>query len=279
MAHSGDMAAGSLSRFWFELREGARRQGNVIFALIFREIKSRSGQDGQGLYSLAGIMLEPAFGVAILACFWYLLRRSEIAGVHVALFLAVSYIPFSIVRRSLSSIPRSLRGSRSFYAFQNIKPFDAILARFILELVLMATGSIVLLFMLWWFLDLAINVDMGLHAMGVLMVMIAFSFGLSLFIGVYGTHFPFMFKIIQAFSRGLVLLSAVMHPVSELPVQLQYYIAWNPLAHFLELMRFYLLGIKPFQGVSFGYAAALTITIVFLGFISYYVNRHKVIER
>ena len=44
-------------------------------------------------------------------------------------------------------------------------------------------------------------------------------------------------------------------------------------------LRYYLLGMKPFQGVSLGYASAMTILILFLGFIGYYVNRFKVIER
>ena len=43
MSHSEQLPTPGLSRFFYELREGARRQGNVVFALIFRELKSRSG--------------------------------------------------------------------------------------------------------------------------------------------------------------------------------------------------------------------------------------------
>ena len=53
-----------LGRFLFDMREGARRQSNVVFALIFRELKTKSGQDSYGLLSFVGIILEPAAAVA-----------------------------------------------------------------------------------------------------------------------------------------------------------------------------------------------------------------------
>ena len=279
MSHSEHIKAGTVTRFFYEIREGARRQGNVIFALIFRDIKSRSGQDGYGLFSLLGIMLEPAIGALVLTLFWYVLRRQEISGVHVALFVAVSYLPFSIVRRSISSVPKVIKTSRSFYAFQNIKPFDPVLARFILELTLVLVGGTVLLFGLWWFLDLAINFGELLPALGLLSMMVVFAFGLSLFIGVYGTHFPIVFKTIQFSSRGLLFLCAVLHPVDELPPEAQTFLSWNPIVHFEELLRGYLIGTKPFADASLSYISVVTISMIFLGFISYYVNRFKVIER
>ena len=34
---------GDVMRFISEMREGSRRQGNVIFALIFKDVKTRAG--------------------------------------------------------------------------------------------------------------------------------------------------------------------------------------------------------------------------------------------
>ena len=279
MTHSEHAPEGSLARFFYEMREGSRRQGNVIFALIFRELKTRSGTEGYGLLSLVGVLLEPAAGVIVLSAIWYTLKRQDIDGVHTALFLAASYIPFSIVRRSISSVPRTIRSNRSFYAFQNVKPFDAVLARFILEVALMLMGGGIVLFLLWWFLDLSFNNDHLLSALGLMALLIMLSFGLSLVIGIYGTRFPVIFKVLSMASRGLIFLSAVMHTVGDLPPEAQNYIAYNPLAHFMELFRQAVVGITPFQGVSFYYAAMSAIVMLFFGFISYYANRYKVIER
>ncbi len=100
---------GRFSRFVWEVREGARRQGNVIFRLIFRDIKRRSGKDGHGILTLMGILLEPAVGVIALSLFWYVMRRTEVNGVFIAMFLAVSFTAFAIVRRSIASVPREHR--------------------------------------------------------------------------------------------------------------------------------------------------------------------------
>lgn len=270
---------GSIRRFFSDMREGLRRQGNVVFALIFRDLKSRSGQDGYGLLSLAGIVLEPAMGVVALSAFWYLMKREEIQGVHVVLFLTVSMTGFSMFRRAIASVPKTIRGTRAFYAFPNVKPFDAVLARFVIELVLTVLGGAILLFLAWWFLDLAIYMDYFLEGMGVFAMLIAAAFGVSLFVGVYGTRFPMAFKGIQFMSRGLLFISAVMHPANELPAEAQDFLAWNPLVHYMEAMRGFFLGMDTFPALSFTYMTGFAAVSVFMGFISYYANRHKVIER
>jgi capsular polysaccharide transport system permease protein len=261
------------------MNEGARRQGNVIFALIFRELKTKQGQDGYGILSLVGVLLEPAVGVMAMSAFWYILKRQEIKGVHVVLFLTISMTAFAIVRRSLSSIPKTVRTSRAFFAFPSVKPFDAILARFIIECVLTMCGGLLLLFLSWWFLDLTIRMDRFIEGMGIFGLLLGIGFGTSLLIGVYGTRFPFVFTVLSNVSRALLFLSAVMHPVSELPHQAQGVISWNPLSHAMELIRGYLLGIQPFADVSIEYLVGFSLATLFLGFISYYVNRRKVIER
>lgn len=271
--------AGSINRFVYEMREGSRREVNVIFALMFRELKSRSGTEGNGLLSLIGIVAEPVFAALLLAGFWYVIRRTEIQGVSVFLFMAVSYTPFSVFRRAITSIPRSIRSSRSFYAFQSVKPIDAVLARFIVELALTMIGGIILLFLLSWFGDLTINRDKLLEAIGLFAALLVGSLGVSLLVGVYGTRFPLLFKVLQMTARGLLFVSCVLHPASELPSDAQAAITWNPLAHFEELFRNALIGTQPFQDASLTYLLMWSLVLLFFGMLGYHANRHKVIER
>lgn len=271
------LPAGSISRFLYEVREGARREANVVFALIFRDLKNRS--EGSGLLSLINIIIEPTIAVIVLSAFWFVLKRQEIQGVHVALFLAVSYVPFNVLRRGITSIPRAVKSTHSFYAFQSVKPIDAILARLTIELVLSLIGEAILLFLLWWFLDLTIKTDHALEAIVLYLLMNVGALGLSLFIGVYGTKYPPIFTAVQMMGRGLLFVSAVIHPASELPAAAQSVIAWNPIAHFEELFRSYLLGTTPFAGVSASYMSFCVLIILFLGFAGYYVNRLNVIKR
>ena len=279
MTHSQHAPLGSASRFFYEIQEGSRRQANVIFALIFKEMKTKSGADGYGLISMIGALFESTLTVLALWAFWYLARRQEISGVSVGLFLSVSYIPFAMVRRSLSSVPKAMQGGRAFYAFPGVKPIDTILARFILELALTIIGGAMLLFILAWVFGDYVRTDKLFQGLLIFVAIIALALGQSLFVGVYGTKFPMIFKFIQLISRGIFILSAVMHPMNELPPETQAIIAWNPVANYLELIRYYLLGLKPYQDVSLNYAMAYTVFILFLGFAGYWVNRIKVLER
>ena len=279
MTSTDRLPATRFGRFMFEMRQGSRRQGNVIFALIFRELKTKSGVDNYGLLSFAGIILEPAMDVIALTLFWYLMKITEVQGVHVALFVTVSVTGFAIVRRSLTSIPRTVKSSRAFYAYPNVKPFDAILARFIVELTLTLLGGLLVLFLLWWFLDLTLTIMHFVDAMRIFVELVCFTFGISLVVGIYGTRFPFIMTMFSYVSRVLFFTSSVIHPAADLPSDAQILIAWNPFAHAMELGRFYLLGIKPFDGISESYLFGWSITTLAFGFMAYYANRKKVLER
>lgn len=265
--------------FFREMREGLRRQTNVIFALIFKEIKKRTGSDGYGMYSLIGNILEPTIATVTMMVFFYLIRRQEVYGVHVALFIAVSYIPFGILRRSLSNIPAAVKSNSAFYAYQQVKPFDSIVARFVLQSALLLLGGMLILFLLWWFLGLHVRTDRLPQAIGVIAMMMASALGISLIVGTYGTIYPAVNRIISTLSRGIVILCAVIHPMRDLQARAGSVLLWNPLAHMEELIRYYALGMKPYLGVSLSFCILFMLSCLGLGFAAYYANRLELLKR
>lgn len=262
-----------------EVREGLRRQGNVVFALIFKEIKNRSKSEGYGLFSLVGVLLEPVAAVVTMMVFFYFIRRSEVDGVHIALFIAVSYIPFAMIRRSISTIPKVVKSNSAFYAYQQVKPFDSVLARFSIEIALTLLGGVLILFLLWWFLGLQVRFNRMPQAIGMLLMMIATGFGLSLFFGTYCTLYPFVSRITSLLSQGLLVLSAVIHPMKDLQAKAGAILLWNPLAHMEELLRFYALDISYYQGVTVAFPLGFMLLSLFLGFAAYYAKRHELLKR
>jgi capsular polysaccharide transport system permease protein len=269
----------AVAHFLHELREGGRKQANVVFALIFRDIRTRSKEDDLGLLYLVGIVLEPAIGVFAVATFWYVMRVQEIMGVHTFLFVAVSMTAFSIIRRSISSIPRSIRSTVKFYAFPNIKPFDALLASFILETSLIAIGGLLVFFVLWWFAGLKMDLRDPLEAIGIVSLIMCSGFGLSLALGTYGAIYSFLPRIVGSFTRVLFFTSAVIHPAAELPPVAQQWLAYNPFAHAMELLRYHTLSIPPFAEASVSFLRFFAAACFFFGFLAYYANRHRIIER
>lgn len=278
MSVIGTVPERGLSRFIYEIREGGRKQANVVFALLFREIRTRTKEDDYGILSIVAIAFEPAIYVMTMAAFFYVMRRQAVMGVPIFIFVAVSLTAYSVIRRSLASVPRTMRAARAFYAYPNVKPIDAVLARFILEIALTILGGVMVLLFAWWFLGETISDQMIFHALGIFMMLIAAGFGISLFLAVYGMRFPFIVKLMAPFTRVLFFTSAVIHPASELPQGAQWFIAFNPFAHAMELLRLYALRMPCFREVSFSYFAGFCMFSLFLGLIAYYANRTKVLE-
>ena len=141
-------------------------------------------------------------------------------------------------------------------------------------------GGGLLLFMIWWFLDLAIDMSHFIEAIGIFVMLTVAGFGLSLFMGVYGTLFPLLYKVISALSRGLMFVSAVMHPAvgaatrGSVRPRLQSAGARHGNAALLHHRHRALS-----RPLSFAYFGMFTASCLFMGFISYYANRHKVLEQ
>ena len=110
-------------------------------------------------------------------------------------------------------------------------------------------------------------------------MMVATSFGLCLFLATYGTRFSAVLRLASGSARALLFLSAVIHPMSEIHDTAGEFLLWNPLAHMVELLREYALGMKPYPGVTLTYPLGFMLFMLFLGLTSYYANRFELLKK
>jgi capsular polysaccharide transport system permease protein len=263
-------------RFFREVREGARRQANVVFALIFKEFKARAGRDAR--LGMLWIVIDPIVMVMIMAMFWYALGRTTISGVSSTLFLAIGYTPYTTVTKGLSTLPKSLKSNRLFYNYQQVKPFDSVLAEFVLEMSLMMIGEVLLFSILWWFFGLSINLENIMPLLAILLLAGLLSFGLALFVATYGTLYDSVSKVVSLLSRPLFFVTPIFYTPNSLPGPVRYLMSWNPLAQLCEYARYYALGIKLFPEASIAYAVMVTLCALFIGLLSYYPNRLRFLK-
>ena len=261
-----------------ELASGLRRQANVVFALVFKEFKTQSGSRRSAL-GLLWVLLEPAAQTVLLSAFWYMLRREQIGGVNIMLFVAVGAIPYSIIQRSLGGIPRALKANEAFYNYQQVKPIDSVIARFILEWLLLMAGGAMTLFLLAWYMELVISFDRLLELAGMLLLASALGFGAALMLATYGMLYDAVNRVAAVVSRALMFVSAVFYSVAELPTAARQAIAWNPAAQIVEYARHYALGTHLFREADLRYAMASALVAVFLGLTGYYANRQRLMEK
>jgi capsular polysaccharide transport system permease protein len=264
------------AQFFRDMRDGSRRQANVVFALIFKEFKNRAGRDAR--LGMLWIVIDPITAVIVMALFWYLMGRVTIAGVNTTLFLAVGYAPFSIVMKGLSSIPRSLKSNRMFYNYQQVKPFDSVLAEFILEISLSLIGEVLLFTALWWFLDLTINFENIMPLLALMVLAAIISFGFSLAVATYGTLYDWFAKAVTLLTRPLFFVTPIFYAPNSLPDQARYLLSWNPMTHVIEYARHYALGLKLIPEVNISYPVLFGVCVVFFGLLSYYPNRLRFLK-
>lgn len=270
---SGPLGA---DRAWTQFRRGLKHQSNVVLALMFKDFRSRASS---GRLGLLWIIVDPITKILFISAIWWLSGRVEIAGVNVALFIAVAIIPFTIVSRAMGSVAASITANQAFYNYPQVKPIDALIARFLLDTVILLLGAMLIFFAFSWFFDLHLKLQNILPIISLLLVAMAMGFGLALFNGTYGCLYDGYAKIASFISKPLIFISAIFYTPNDLPAEARYYLSWNPIAQLVEYLRYYALGIRLFPEASLTYAILFSVIVLFLGFLAYFPNRFQLLER
>lgn len=262
--------------FWRQLSVGWARQRSVIHALIFKEYKIRLGVSRLGLL---WVLLEPIVSMAMISAIWLIIGRERIEGVNTMLFIGAGFVVFIIVQRGYSLIARAIESNAALLNYPQVKPIDTVLARFILEMSLHMIAAVLLFAALWWFGGIVPVFADPMKMIVAITIAMMLSFGLGLSISVYGTFYPGLMKIIELISRPLMILSAVIYSVRDLPPVARDVLAWNPIVHLIEYFRVGAFGTKLFPGHDLQYPLMISVVLLGLGFLAYYANRYKLIQK
>ena len=259
-----------------DLVRGLQRQWSVIMAIIFKEIKLRSRTSKFGIVY---VLIEPmVFILAISAVRWLLRGRELVDGLHVLIWIPLGVGAFLMVRRAISKIPTAINSNDGLLDYPQVKPIDPVIAVFILEMILTMLGSCLAIILIWWFVDVVPSFPRPLEAIGVLALLLAGCFGLSLFLAVYGTFYENIPRTVRFLNRPLIFISGVMFPVSTLPKEVREYLAWNPLLQFIEYIRLYAAGHPTFPEADLAYGGFVSASMLGVGFIAYYANRYRLVQ-
>jgi capsular polysaccharide transport system permease protein len=195
------------------------------------------------------------------------------------LLMTASVIPYMLVRHSFSSIPGSISKNMDLYGYPQVKPIDALLAHFILETGLTLLGGSALILGLYWFADMTPRFPDPLAVIGLFGLIIMLTLGISLTVGIYSTMSDTFERVLGFVTRPLIFVSLVFHLGTDLPDQVRYWASWNPLADVNELIRSYMLGIKPMPEATISYPALVAILTLAMGLIVYYANRFRILQQ
>ncbi len=260
---------------WSEFKSGLFRQKSAIWALVFKEFKIKLGKSRLGLL---WVLIEPIVGMSMISAVWLFIGQEEIEGVHVTLFIGTGFVIFIAVRLGINHIPRAIESNRALLNYPQVKPFDTIIARFIEGMWLHAIASCCMLLALWWFVDTSATFPDPLVCIEAIGVAMLLSLGIAMPLAVYGTFYEGVFKTITIISQPLMILSAVMYSMNDLPTAGRDILSWNPIIHIVESFRHGAFGTRLFTGHNLAYPALLGLFLLGFGSIAYFVNRFRLLQ-
>ncbi|MEY1557961.1 ABC transporter permease [Yoonia sp. R2331] len=235
----------------------------TIMALILREMGSTYGASPGG-YVWA--VLQPVGMVMFLSLGFSLVVRAPSLGTSFILFYATAYLPFSLYGDVAAKTGNTLRYARALLAYPSVNWIDAILARFILNVLTNCTVYCLVMTGILMFVDSHTILDVGPVLIAIsLSALLGLGVGLcnAVLIGLY----PIWQNIWGIVTRPLILASGIFYIYEDLPQAAQSILWWNPLMHMSAAAREgYFPTYNP-QFVSLAYAYGLALVLIFLGLV------------
>lgn len=205
----------------------------TVMALMLREMTTTYGRSPGG-YIWA--ILEPVAALALLTFVFSLVLRTPSIGTSFALFYATGYLPFTLFQTLSSKVSKATSFSKSLLAYPRVTYIDAILARFVLNLLthllifyLMMTGIAL-------FLDVRSILDVPSILLSLAMASL-----LGLGIGVLNCFLMLAFPVWEQFwsilMRPIFLISGIFFTYEDVPAGVRDYMWYNPLMQIIGEMR------------------------------------------
>lgn len=209
---------------------------NVVHALILREAITRYGRRSAG-YIWA--LFVPVLQAVVLIALFSAIGRSAAAGDSLVVFFITGIIPVFAWRNAAVRGATALHANRALMTYPQVRPFEIVLARTVLELSTSAVVVLVIVVAMAVFGGLTLDhwVDRPLSLMAALAVFVLLCHGTAVLSAQIGRVFDQWKDIMGATGRVFFFASGVWYTFASLPPGPRGIVAYNPLAHLIEWIR------------------------------------------
>lgn len=248
----------------------------VQFALILREMRSKVGAKRFGLFWL---LAEPMVHIAIMMTIFSLRRLGEVSSFDYPVFLMAGMVPFFLMRNISLKGMEAVSANKALFAYKQIKPFDTILARTIVEVILYSCVYVILSFVLGFWFGYDVAIHQPLQWLSALCVGLLMSFALALLYCMLVDIVPEVKIFIRMMYLPIYLLSGVLFPIWILPNYIMDWLLWNPYLHLVDKMRLSMFEHYPeHYGVNLDYPLKLTLFLLLVSLALYRVRRLRMVS-
>ena len=208
-------------------------QMRVIGALIMREVITRYGRHNIGFLWL---FLEPMLFTLGITTLWTLIKATHGTNLPITAFAVTGYSTLLLWRNCSNRAVKAIEVNLALMYHRNVRVFDLLAARLILEIV-GATGSVIVLttvFTALGWMDAPADI---LTAIIGWVLLAWFAFALSLIVGAVSERSEVVERVWHVITYLMFPLSGAAFMVNWLPTAWQGLILWVPMVHGTEMLR------------------------------------------
>jgi len=247
------------------IRSPWRIQRSVIYALFLREIRGRFGKYRLG-YLWA--VLQPLLHILAMALIFGHASKRGMPEIDYLVLLVSGFVPWFFFSQTINKCMSAVDGNRSLFAYRQVKPIDAIMARVQVELVtytvlmaaLLAIGGLL-------GRSVAMSDPLGVLCSYLLLVILAIAVGMVLCIA--AAFFDDLVRFVPILMRPLYFVSGLFFPLSVIPPEMRYLFDWNPILHFVELSRGHWFASYPAVITSYDYLIQSVMVLMLFALLLY----------
>lgn len=245
-------------------------------ALVLREATTRLALKRGGWF---WVLAEPAEQIAYVMLLHGLLRHLAVPGVNVALFVGMGILPFVMMRNVTLRGIDAISANQALLTYRQIKPFDLVFARALLETLLyLLVGALLVGVCAGFGIDVSMASPLTVLTGCVLLA--GFGFGLALTTVALAHVLPEVARIVRMAFGPLYLLSATMYPAALVPPVARPLFFLNPLVHGVEMVRAgYFGSYRAPDRVSPAYLALWTLTLLAVGLLLHVRFGRRLVEK
>ncbi len=233
----------------------------IVTAFVMREIATRYGKSPGG-YVWA--ILEPVAFILMMTSLMGAFGRLPAMGDSFTLFYATGYVAFSMYKSMEGYLASSISANKSLMSYPKVAPFDAVVARLILQGMTSVVVAAVILYGSLWTTQRPVEIH-WLYIIEAVMFAWIIALGIALANTVLFFKFPLYQKVFDIISRPLLLLSGIFYVPSQMPHPFADYLLANPLAQVVILFRQGFYTMHGDNGLDMFFLSEVSFTLLFVG--------------
>jgi capsular polysaccharide transport system permease protein len=271
--------------YFRKIIQGLRRQWIIIDAIAaYDRDRQASGSSLGSWESLINPLQMMLFFIGMRVGFSFLRGSSRYTAggstdiyfnivVFMMLGFSIAFLFRSVALKSLSGLKL-----RAPLYYSRIKPLDILLALSLNDMRALATLSLAILGIVYYF-TWSFQLDSPGLAICVYLLTVLMAVGFGLCVVFLGKLNKWIVKIIRRLiQRVIIFTSGIFFATFEIPAVMRPFITWNPILHGVELFRYSINNEYPIPDISLSYLILCSILTFSFSLILYRTNEFQLLE-